>query len=129
MQKRSVSGKIVRKSAQEIPPASATDLERLRAAMRGKIDTSEIPERRKFQPLRRDADGRLPSREAVMNAQVDELLALVDEWKLKLYDRLKDLTPEQEAAFWKKAHQKGLRLGNPKRARANKRKRAVTTIR
>jgi len=122
MPKKSVSGKIVRKSAQDIPPASPADLERLRAAMGGKIDTSEIPERRKFQPLRRDADGRLVSHEAFISSQVDELLALVDEWTLKLYDKLKDLTPEQEAAFWKKAHQRGLRLGSPKQGRATKRR-------
>jgi hypothetical protein len=34
-----------------------------------------------------------------MNCEIDELLAMVDEWKFKLYEKLKGLTPEQEAAF------------------------------
>jgi len=120
MAKKSVRGKIVRKSAQEIPPTSAADLERLRVAMRDKIDTSELPERRQVQRLRRNADGSLPSREAFTNSQVDELLALVEEWKSKLYDKLKQLTPDQEAAFWKQAHQKGFRLDRSEGARAVK---------
>src|SRR5882724_6277630 len=49
-----------RKSAGEIPRASPADLDRLRAAMQGDIDTAEIPERRKFQRLKRDANGKLP---------------------------------------------------------------------
>jgi tRNA C32,U32 (ribose-2'-O)-methylase TrmJ len=55
MSKKSSATKIVRKSAEEIPPASRADLDRLRAAMQGSIDTAEIPERRKFQRLQRDA--------------------------------------------------------------------------
>jgi len=62
MSKHSKKGKIVRKSAAQIPAATAGDLERLRAAVSGKIDISEIPERRKFHRLRRDANGRLPRR-------------------------------------------------------------------
>ena len=61
-----------------------------------------------------------------MKSEIDELLALVDEWKFKLYEKLKHLTPEQEAAFWKKAHEKGLRLGMPKRKRTGKRRRVGT---
>jgi hypothetical protein len=63
-----------------------------------------------------------------MNSEIDELLALVDEWKFKLYEKLKDLTPEQEAAFWKKAHEKGVRLSMPKRKRSIKRRRSVRTL-
>jgi hypothetical protein len=57
-----------------------------------------------------------------MNSEIDELLAMVDEWKFKLYEKLKELTAEQEAAFWKKAHEKGLRLGVPRRKLSTKRK-------
>jgi hypothetical protein len=60
MSKKSAVSKTVHKSAIQIPPASAGDLERLQAAMDGSIDTSEIPERRKFHRLQRDANGRLP---------------------------------------------------------------------
>jgi len=63
MPKKSVSRKIVR-SAAEIPPASRADLDRLRAAMQRPIDTGEVPERRKFQRLKRDASGRLPPRKS-----------------------------------------------------------------
>ena len=57
-----------------------------------------------------------------MNSEIDELLAMVDQWKFKLHGKLKDLTPEQEAAFWKKAHAKGLaRIGTPRRKRPIKR--------
>jgi hypothetical protein len=38
--------------------------------MQGKIDTSEIPERRKFERLQRDADGRLPSSKSVIREAV-----------------------------------------------------------
>src|SRR5262249_58989637 len=62
-----------------------------------------------------------------MNCEIDELLAMVDAWKFKLYEKLKGLTPEQEAAFWKIAHEKGLRLSTPKRRRAIKRRRSVRT--
>jgi hypothetical protein len=70
MSKKLAGTKVVRKSAKEIPPASATDLDRLRAAMRGRIDTSEISERRKFQRLRRDASGRLPARKSMIRDAV-----------------------------------------------------------
>jgi hypothetical protein len=62
----------VRKSAAEIPSASSADLERLHAAMKRPIDTSEISERQSFQPIQRDAAGKLSSgksmiREAIAN--------------------------------------------------------------
>jgi hypothetical protein len=70
MSKKSVTGKSVRKSVLEIPPASPADLARLRAAMQDCIDTSEIPERRKFHRIRRNADGRLPLRKSVIREAV-----------------------------------------------------------
>ena len=69
MPKRS-AGKTIRKSAKELRPASGGDLERLRRAMRGTIDTAEIPERRRPQRLRRDAAGQLPARKSVIRDAV-----------------------------------------------------------
>ena len=63
-----------------------------------------------------------------MNSEIDELLALVDEWKFKLYEKLKDLTPEQEAAFWKRAQEKGLRPTIAKRKRITKLRQSVRTV-
>ena len=48
-----------------------------------------------------------------MNFEMDDLLDHVDEWKFKLYEKLKNMTPEQEAAFWKKAHEKARAAGLP----------------
>lgn len=70
MPKKSVTAKTVRKSATEIPHASAADLDRLRAAMQSPIDTAEIPERRKFQRLQRDASGKLPPRRSTIRDAV-----------------------------------------------------------
>ena len=58
-----------------------------------------------------------------MNSEIDELLAMVDEWKFKLHEKLKDMTPKEEAEFWKKAHKKGLspRPTTPKQKRPVKR--------
>ncbi len=70
MSKKSVASKTVRKSARAVAPASPADLDRLRAAMRGRIDTSDIPERRKFQRIRRDATGQLPPRKSIIRDAV-----------------------------------------------------------
>jgi hypothetical protein len=63
-----------------------------------------------------------------MSSEIDELLAMVDEWKFQLYEKLKGLTPEQEAAFWKKAQEKGLRPTIPTRKRTTKRRRSIRTV-
>ncbi len=63
-----------------------------------------------------------------MSSEIDELLAMVDEWKFQLYEKLKGLTPELEAVFWKRAQEKGLRLAIPKRKRTTKRRRSVRTV-
>ncbi len=70
MSKKSVANKVVRKSAAEIPPASKADLDRLRVTMQGHINTGEIPERRKFERLQRDANGKLPSRKSIIREAV-----------------------------------------------------------
>jgi hypothetical protein len=75
MPKKSVAGKIIRKSAADIPPATEADLARLRAAMKGPIDTSDIPELQgRFHRLKRDSAGQLPTRKSVIrDAIVREL--------------------------------------------------------
>ena len=77
MPKKSVSRKIVR-SAAEIPPASRADLDRLRAAMQGSIDTGEIPEGRKFHSLQRDPSGRLPRRKSIIREAVARQMQHLD---------------------------------------------------
>lgn len=42
---------------------------------------------------------------------LDDLLDHVDEWKFKLYEKLKQMTPEEEAAFWREAHEKARAAG------------------
>ena len=64
--------KITRKAAAEIPPASQADLDRLRAAMKGEIDTGEIPERRKFHRLQRDGTGNLPPKPSMIREAVEK---------------------------------------------------------
>src|SRR5438132_14087910 len=70
MSRKSAAPKIVQKSAADLPAASDADLARLRSAMAGKIDTSDIPERRKFDRLQRDAAGRLPPRRSMIREAV-----------------------------------------------------------
>ena len=38
--------------------------------------------------------------------EVDDLLDHVDEWKFKLHEKLKNMTAQQRAEFWKQARQK-----------------------
>ena len=60
MPKKSETGKLVRRSADECPQPSPADVKRLLTAMEGPIDTSDIPEwKGPFGRLPRDAEGRL----------------------------------------------------------------------
>ena len=71
MPKKSARGKIVRKSAVDLLPATEADLARLREAMKRPIDTSDIPELRgEFHRLKRDSTGRLPSRKSMIRDAV-----------------------------------------------------------
>ena len=61
MPSRSAAGKLVRRSAAEIPAPTAADLSRLRAGRDGPVDTSDIPEAKgPVRRVQRDAEGRLP---------------------------------------------------------------------
>src|SRR5436190_23742023 len=70
MSKKLAARKLVQKSAKETPPASQGDLDRLRDAMRRRIDTGEISERRKFHRLKRDVSGKLPPRRSMIREAV-----------------------------------------------------------
>jgi hypothetical protein len=70
MAKRSATGRTVRKRAADIPAATSSDLNRLRAAMRAPVDMSEIPERRRFVSLKRGPDGSLPPRRSIIREAV-----------------------------------------------------------
>lgn len=67
---KSATGKLVRKSASAVSRPTSADLDRLRAATRGPIDTTDIPERGPFRRLQRDALGRLPSRKSMIRDAV-----------------------------------------------------------
>ena len=54
-----------------------------------------------------------------MNYEADDLLDMVDEWKFKLYDKLKSMTPEEETAFWKRARDKARPLRRSRRLRSH----------
>jgi hypothetical protein len=78
MRLKSRSGTIIRKTADEIMAGrTPADIERLRAAMNGPIDTSEIPERLgpARYPLIRDAKGNIPKKppSAIRDAILREL--------------------------------------------------------
>jgi hypothetical protein len=70
--------KVIRKSAAEIPSATAADLDRLRAATQGAIDSKDIRERRQFQRLRRDLEGRLPPRKSMIREAVARQMQHLD---------------------------------------------------
>jgi len=87
MPKKSATSKIVRKTATGLNPPSQDDLKRLRDAMMGDIDTSDIPEKRKIERLHRDATGKLPSsksmiREAVARQMQRRHLTVYRLWRL-----------------------------------------------
>jgi hypothetical protein len=48
-----------------------------------------------------------------MNYEADDLLDMVDEWRFKLYDKLKAMTPEEQAAFWKQSLERAREMGLP----------------
>jgi hypothetical protein len=63
MSNESKPARTIRKTAVEIPPPSKEDLDRLRRAMEGPIDTSDVPEQvGEFLRLKRDSADRLPRR-------------------------------------------------------------------
>jgi len=68
-----------------------------------------------------------------MNYEADELLDHIDQWKFKLADKLRAMTPQQRAAFWQQAADQARNSGLPvaehglKDKRVVKRRRAART--
>ena len=48
-----------------------------------------------------------------MNSDIDDFLDHVDEWKFKLHERLKRMTPAQRKAFWNQIHEQARARGLP----------------
>ncbi len=46
-----------------------------------------------------------------MSSNIDDLLDMVDQWKFKLHDKLKKMTPEEETVFWNQAAQRARKMG------------------
>ncbi len=46
-----------------------------------------------------------------MKLEIEKFLEDVDEWKFKLHEKLKGMTPAQRMAFWKEAHQRARARG------------------
>ena len=93
MSKKSVAARTTRKSAGEIPRPSKKDLDRLRAAMTGDIDTTEIPERRKVHRVRRDADGHLPPRKSILREAVTREMQHLNLTVYRLWQRARTHYP------------------------------------
>jgi hypothetical protein len=92
--------KIVRKTIADISAPSAPDLARLRKAMAGPVDTSEIAARQipPQYPLVRDARGQVPKKRP--NLIRDAILAELGRRKMTRYE------------LWKRANQHCARLPN-----------------
>jgi hypothetical protein len=93
MKLKSHKDRIVRMTADEIRPPTARELARLRAAMNGPIDTSDIPEQKipGRYPLIRDAQGRIPKKPP--SAIRDAILHQLGRRKMTRYE------------LWKRAHE------------------------
>jgi hypothetical protein len=48
-----------------------------------------------------------------MNSNIDEYLDHVDQWKFKLHEKLKHMTPAQRQAFWSQIHEEARTRGLP----------------
>ena len=46
-----------------------------------------------------------------MKLEIEEFLDHIDEWKFKLHEKLKGLSPAQRKAFWKRAHDRARARG------------------
>ena len=48
-----------------------------------------------------------------MSSDINEFLDHVDQWKLKLHEKLKRMTPAQRQAFWNQVHEEARTRGLP----------------
>ena len=63
---------MVRKAATKLARPTKADLDRLRSAMKGKINTSDIFEGALLKPLQRDAEGVLPQRKSMIREAIEK---------------------------------------------------------
>ena len=63
-----------------------------------------------------------------MSSGIDELLDQVDQWKFKVHEKLKRMTPLQRKAFWQQIHEqareRGFRVVEPEKKAKRPTKRA-----
>lgn len=64
-----------------------------------------------------------------MSSNIDEFLDHVDQWKRKLHEKLKRLTPAQRKAFWKQIHEEARRRGLPVVESVRPARRPIKTVR
>jgi hypothetical protein len=54
-----------------------------------------------------------------MRLEIDKFLERIDEWKLKVHEALKGLTPAQRKAYWNRVHEearaRGLNVVDPEK--------------
>ena len=66
-----------------------------------------------------------------MSSSIDEFLDHVDQWKLKVHEKLKRMTPLQRKAFWQQIHEQartqGLRVVELEKKAKRPKKRARRT--
>lgn len=72
MSKKSTQDDVVRTSAKTLVRRAKADLDRLRDAMKGNVDTSDISESASFKPLRRDPHGVLPRRRSMIREAIEQ---------------------------------------------------------
>jgi hypothetical protein len=46
-----------------------------------------------------------------MKLEIDRFLDEIDKWKFKLYEKLKNMTPEEQDAFWQQSLEKARARG------------------
>ena len=94
MRRKSATSKIVRRNASDSPPATQADLARLRRAIKGAIDTSDIPEQRTaFHRLTRDSSGRLPARKSVIRDAIVQEIEHLNMTPYRLWKEAKAYCP------------------------------------
>ncbi len=64
-----------------------------------------------------------------MNSNIDDYLNEVDQWKHRVHEQLKGLTPKQRAAFWARVGQKARRIGLPLTGPVKRAKPRTTRVR
>lgn len=66
-----------------------------------------------------------------MNSGIEELLDHIDEWKVRLHNRLKGMKPAQRRTFWQQIHEeartRGLPVVEPEQPAKPPRKRTLRT--